>query len=339
MNQNASKKDARISVRVGRNVFSWRPQVSVIIPAYNAAEYIGETLQSVRSQKFRDYEVIVVNDGSPDTAAMERVLEAFRENIVYIKTPNRGAGAARNLAIENARADIIAFLDADDVWLPDFLTSQVSFLGKGWDMVYADAALFGLQSPYRRTFMDGAPSEGEVTAASLLDYRCNVITSGTVARKAAILAAGGFEEERQRAHDFHLWVRMAKNGARIGYQKKLLLKYRVRKDNLSGDSISRVEREIDVLGRVRRTIELTPAEIDIVERKIALLETQLQIERGKSFLVKRDFEHACEAFAAANRRRPSLKLTAVALAARFAPNLLLNHYQNRRSAEIGLLRV
>lgn len=321
-------------VVVGRNVFSWRPKVSVIIPAYNVAEYINETLDSVKAQKFRDIEIIIVNDGSPDSVSLERSIRQHQADIVYIKQPNLGAGAARNTAIRHSRGEVIAFLDGDDVWLPEFLTSQVAFLGKGYDMVYCDAQQFGMRSALRRTFMEMAPSEGEVTAASLLDFRCNVITSGTVALKSAVYAAGLFEQERARAHDFHLWVRMAKNGAKIGYQDRVLLKYRVHLDSLSGDSVSRVQREIDVFHRVRKTIELNDEESEIIERRLGALEADLHVEYGKAFLLNEDFENAHLAFAEANVHRRSWKLTGIALLARFAPRLLLNHYRVHRSDEI-----
>lgn len=323
-----------IRVVVGRNVFSWRPKVSVIIPAYNVAEYISETLDSVKAQKFRDLEIIVVNDGSPDTVSLERSIRPHMADIVYIKQPNLGAGAARNTAIRHSRGEVIAFLDGDDQWLPDFLTSQVAFLGKGYDMVYCDAQQFGMRSALRRTFMESAPSEGEVTVAALLDFRCNVITSGTVALKRALYTAGLFEQERARAHDFHLWVRMAKSGAKIGYQDKVLLKYRVHLDSLSGDSVSRVQREIDVFHRVRKKVELTEEESEILEGRLSSLQADLHVECGKAFLLNEDFENAHFAFAEANVHRRSWKLTCITLLARFAPRLLLNHYRANRSDEI-----
>lgn len=324
-------------VSVGRNVFSWRPKVSVVIPAYNVAEYIGETLESVAAQRFRDFEVIVVNDGSPDTIAFERALRPHLENIIYIKQPSLGAGAARNTAINHARGEIIAFLDGDDIWLPEFLASQVAFLGRGYDMVYCDAQQFGMRSVLRRTFMESAPSSGEVTAAALLDFQCNVITSGTIAKKSSLIAAGSFEHERARAHDFHLWVRMAKNGAKIGYQEKVLLKYRVHLDSLSGDSVSRVEREIDVFHRVRKSISLNEHELELLDRRLSSLEADLKVESGKAYLLKEDFANARVAFAEANRQRRSLKLALVAAAARFFPNLLLNHYRRNRIDDIAMV--
>jgi glycosyltransferase involved in cell wall biosynthesis len=324
--------------RVGRNIFEIPPKISVVIPAYNAAAHIGEALASVAAQKFREYEVIVVNDGSPDTDQLENAIRSHLENIIYIKQHNSGAGVARNTAIKEARGEIIAFLDADDVWLPDFLTSQYIFLGRNsYDMVYCDAFLLGLNTAYRRTFMETAPSEGEATFEAVLDMRCNVITSGTLARKQAIIDAGWFETERVRAHDFHLWLRMAKNGAKIGYQRKQLLKYRVHLDSLSGDSVSRVEREINAFERVRGSIELNEEQTAIVKRRIAGLEADLAVEQGKAFLLQGDYHEAAVAFRVANKHRRSLKLSLITLLARIAPGTLLSFYRSARSADIALV--
>jgi glycosyltransferase involved in cell wall biosynthesis len=329
----------QIKKRVGRNVFATVPKISVVIPAYACAQFIEETLDSVVGQKFREHEIIVVNDGSPDTPALERALRRHMDHITYIRQRNAGAGPARNLGIENARGDVIAFLDGDDVWMPDFLASQyVYMMREQLDMVYCDAVLTGLNSAYRRTFMEGAPSDGECTFNALLDLKCNVITSGTMARKRAIMRAGMFERERVRAHDFHLWLRMAKTGAKIGYQRKQLLKYRVHLESLSGDAVSRVERERDAFERVRQTIELDPIQEEIVSRRLAGLEADLAVEQGKSYLLSRDFAEAAIAFRVANRYRKSLKLTGIAWLARVAPETLLKYYCAHRREELPLVR-
>jgi glycosyltransferase involved in cell wall biosynthesis len=321
--------------RVGRNVFDAPPRISVVIPAYNVADFIAETLDSVIAQRYREHEIIIINDGSPDTEKFERAINTRLEEIVYIKQPNAGAGAARNTAIEHARGEIIAFLDGDDIWLPEYLASQYVFMQRhGYDMVYCDAVLFGLNSPYRRTFMETAPSEGEANFESILDLRCNVITSGTLARKQAIIDAGMFETERVRAHDFVLWLRMAKRGARIGYQRKQLLKYRVHLGSLSGDSISRVEREIEAFQRVQQLIELSDAQQAIVKHRLAGLEADLAVEQGKAFLLAGNHREAALAFRVANRHRRSFKLTVVTWLARFAPSILLKFYKANRAAEI-----
>lgn len=327
-----------ISKRVGLNVFGAVPKISVVIPAYNAAEFIEETLDSVIGQKFREHEIIIVNDGSPDTPQLEKAIRARLEDIVYIKQRNAGAGVARNTGIKHARADIIAFLDGDDIWLPEFLASQYVFLQRhAYDMVYCDAILFGMHSAYRRTFMESSPSIGEPNFDSLLECRCSVITSGTMARKQAIIDAGMFENERVHAEDFHLWLRMANSGARLGYQRKPLLKYRVHPNGLSGDAISRVERSIDAFSRVLSTITLDDKQTHLVENRLAGLEADLAVEQGKAFLLNGDFREAALAFRIANRHRRSIKLAAISMLTRIAPQTLVKHYRRRRSAEIAFV--
>ena len=325
-----------INKRVGRNVFDTPPRVSVVIPAYNVADTICETLDSVLAQKFREYEIILVNDGSPDTDKLERAIKMHLENITYIKQRNAGAAVARNTGIEHARGDIIAFLDGDDIWQPDYLATQFIFLQRhDYDMVYCNAALFGTRSAYRTTFMDTAPSEGEADFDAILSLRCNVITSGTMARKAAVERAGMFENDRVKAEDFHLWLRLAKTGAKIGYQRKVLFKYRVHAGSLSGDAIDRVTRAIDVFERVTNTIDLTTEQRTEAENRIASLKADLAVEQGKAFLLDGEYAAAARSFQTANQHRRSLKLTAVSLLTRLAPNMLIKYYRTHRSTDIA----
>jgi len=117
--------------------------VSIVIPAYNVAQYISETLESVFAQTFTDYEVIVVNDGSPDTEDFEQAIEPYLSRIRYLKQENRGASVARNTGLQAARGEFIAFLDADDLWLPPYLDQQMKFIReRGCDLACADAEFF-----------------------------------------------------------------------------------------------------------------------------------------------------------------------------------------------------
>src|SRR5690242_14802421 len=120
------------------------PRVSVIIPAYNAAAFIGETLDSVYAQTFNNFEIIVVNDGSPDTEALEQKLSSYPAKLRYLKQANQGAAAARNTGPRAAIGEFVAFLDADDTWLPQFLEKQVALLDNApADVVWADSLIRG----------------------------------------------------------------------------------------------------------------------------------------------------------------------------------------------------
>src|SRR3990170_2838516 len=120
------------------NRYLFMPKVSVIIPTYNREKYIVETLQSVFAQTFTDYEVIVIDDGSTDNTA--DVLRPYLDRIVYIRKPNGGQGSARNVGIKVAKGEYIAFLDSDDLWMPEKLELQVKYLDNNKDagLVFTD---------------------------------------------------------------------------------------------------------------------------------------------------------------------------------------------------------
>src|SRR5258708_3598978 len=192
------------------------PKVSVIIPAYNVASYIGETLDSVFAQTFADTEVIVVNDGSPDTEDMERALARFNDRLTYIKQENQGASVARNTGLSAAQGKFIAFLDADDLWLPNYLNEQIKFMiERDCDLVCSDAEVFSdvshAEQSYMESLMPGSPSAGSVTFLGLLSAEQSLITSGVVVRRELVIQAGLFDEALRNAQDFDLWLRLAAN--------------------------------------------------------------------------------------------------------------------------------
>lgn len=305
--------------------------VSVVIPAYNVAAYIDEALTSVFAQTFTDFEVIVVNDGSPDTPQLEEALTKYRDRIVYIKQENQGAASARNTGLRRARGRYVAFLDSDDLWLPNYLEEQLRSLDQSKaDLVYADALLIGDSPLAGRTYMETSPSSGEVTAESLLALRCNVITSGVLVRRQPVLDVGMFDETIKRAHDFELWFRLAKHGARLSYQKRVLLKHRILNTGLSGDTISQQERALKVLSAIHERGDLTRSEKSALERTLETVKAGLSLEQGKAHLLKGNFADAAEAIESANRFYKSWKLRSVLLGIRVAPQLVCRIY--RRAA-------
>lgn len=311
-----------------------RPLVSVVMPAYNVAPFISDTLDSVFAQTFTDFEVVVVNDGSPDTEELERALAAYEGRVVYLRQENRGAGAARNAGVRAARGEFVAFLDADDLWLPDYLSEQLGFMrAGGYDLVYADALLFGDSPLAGRTFMDIAPSDGEVTFRSLISGRCNVITSGVVARKSLVLEAGLFDEGLRNSQDFELWVRLVRRGARAAYQRKVLLRYRYHEDSLSGDALNQIRRELRVLGKIESDYDLEPDEREEVSRAMEATAARLEVETGKLHLAKGEFREAREAFLRVGHGHRNLRLRAALLLLRVAPRLLRSLYVRQAGGE------
>ncbi|CAN5380525.1 hypothetical protein BH20ACI1_BH20ACI1_00550 [soil metagenome] len=313
------------------------PKISVIIPAYNIAPYIKETLDSVFAQTYKDFEIVLVNDGSTDTEELEKVLAPYFDKIIYAEQTHLGASQTRNAAICLAQCEFLAFLDGDDIWFPGFLESSINYLEKNsLEMVYCDAELFGERLFSGKTFMQTAPSNGKVTAISLINCECNVITSGTVIKKDLIVKFNMFDTDFTQRQDFDLWFRLAKNGAKIGYQKKVLLKYRVRLSSLSGTNIDRAERNIRALDVVNK-YELNEQEKAVWEKQMALCEAQLELEKGKSCLISGDFPKARTHIAQANKFYRKSKLSLIIGLINFSPQLALRLFRKIRPSEVAFI--
>jgi glycosyltransferase involved in cell wall biosynthesis len=303
------------------------PAISVIIPAYHVAPYIGDTLDSVFAQTFTDYEVVIVNDGSPDTDELECALAAYRDRLHYIKQENRGASAARNAGLRAACGDLIAFLDADDLWLPNYLEEQIKFIReRGVDFVCADAVVFSDGSTddetYMETLMQDAPSIGTVSFAGLLSAEQSLITSGVVARRRLILDAGSFDEALRNAQDYDLWLRLARSGARMAYQRRALLRYRRHNDSLSGSAVNIHRRELIVFDKIEKSYNLTAAERAEILPTIRKRRSLLEFELGKLHLAGGDFAAARQCFAKANELKKSWKTQLAFSLSNFAPGLM-----------------
>jgi glycosyltransferase involved in cell wall biosynthesis len=303
--------------------------VSVIMPAYGVAEYIGAALDSVLNQTFTDYEIIVINDGAPDTVELEVVLERYRDRIVYLKHENRGLSEARNTAIRVARGRYLALLDPDDLWEPEYLAAQVRLLESDptIDAVYPNALLFGDTVNAGKTYMDICPSEGEVTFESLITERCQVAIFVT-ARKEAVIRAGMFDPLIRISGDFDLWLRMAKQGARIAYTRHILARRRCRPNALSANLVGLHEDVLRIFDKAEK-YDLTPAERGTVDHERNRHQAMVDLYKGKEAFVAGDFNAAVGYLKQANIFLKSRKIAAVAIAMRVAPRLLLR-VQNLR---------
>jgi glycosyltransferase involved in cell wall biosynthesis len=331
--------------RVGGRVRTGPPAVSVIIPNYNTAKYIAETLESVLAQTYRDYEIIVINDAAPDSAELNKVLQPYLDDIVFIdKSRNEGTSATRNLAVGHARGEWIAFLDADDIWQPTYLQEQIAGLREhGYDMVYAAAELFGVSSQGGESLMMSNPGQsGDVTRQMLIDGQCHILPSGTVIKKSELLAVGGFDPGVARTEDFDLWMRLVFHGTRIGYVRKNLFKFRLRPGSGSGDSLQRLERCTDIWHVLKEKLPFTDDESAVIDRHLAVGNAAVLRARGRLYVHQRKWPEARECFLGARRKakelglplKHRLKMSAVLLLLNVYPNLLLKLFRSLRADEV-----
>jgi hypothetical protein len=310
------------------------PRVSVVIPCYDAAGFIGEALDSVLAQSYPSYEVLVVDDGSPDTPALEAALAPYSSRIRYVRQENQGPGGARNTGVRNARGELVAFLDSDDAWSPEFLAEQLRLLDAdpGLDLVYADARLVGDPAYAGRTFMEVCPCVGEVTFESLLREECAVVTSCVVAKRQSLIDAGLFDVRFFHSEDFDLWLRLLHRGGRIAYQRAPLATHRVHAGSLVADGTRLIEGKIAVSAKLREQLELTASQRAALDAFHSHYRGYLALERGKQQLLGRRYRDAALHFRDARRALAGRKMWALAWGSRVAPWLLRRLYLRRVSA-------
>lgn len=188
-----------------------KPRISVVIPLYNAASYIAETLDSVFAQTYPNIEVIVVNDGSTDDS--ELALAPYRERIVYIWQENAGVSVARNTAIRHAGGELIAFLDADDMWTPDKLDVQFFRIQEtGAGLVHCNVTYIDDGGSLRPPPIMGFPRavEGYCFADLFLNGN-GLITSTVLLRRECMEGTGQFTVGVSYAEDYELWLKIARH--------------------------------------------------------------------------------------------------------------------------------
>ncbi|NJO78993.1 MAG: glycosyltransferase [Cyanobacteria bacterium RM1_2_2] len=201
-----------------------QPQVSVIIPSYNCEPYLAEAIDSVLAQTYQNFEIIVIDDGSTDCTA--ELLQTYGSQIRAIHQPNQGVALARNHGIQQAQGEWIAFLDADDVFLPDKLAAQMALasadsrlgiIHSGWHRVDAQGNRLLTVEPWRQV--------PELNLESWLRWK-PVLPSAMLFRRQWLEQAGGFDPRFPPAEDTELVLRLALMGCSAKWLPQVTVNYR-----------------------------------------------------------------------------------------------------------------
>jgi glycosyltransferase involved in cell wall biosynthesis len=230
-------------------------RVSVVIPTHNHARFLAKAIDSALSQTHAPSEVIVIDDGSTDNTP--EALSGYGNRIRTVRQPNRGVAAARNAGVALASGEFLAFLDADDVWLPTKLERQVARFREEPDLglVHCGVEEIDEDGALLRRVQDGL--DGWVADAMLMFKRSVILGggSGAMIPLALFKEAGGFDEVLSTSADWDLYYRVARRH-RVGFVTDVLLGYRIHGSNMH-TNISVMERDM-IRGYLKAFINADP---------------------------------------------------------------------------------
>jgi glycosyltransferase involved in cell wall biosynthesis len=307
------------------------PTVSVIMPVFNVEQYVEAALESVLAQTWRDIEVLVVNDGSTDGTVRRVQRYVHDPRVRVLHKPNGGISSARNAALRAVSGELIALLDGDDAWDPEFLESQVSLLDAHpeVDVITANARNLGGDH-------DGQP------ARPWPDPRAHPDLLGMIADEQAVFIMclfrrrvyeriGEFDESLRTNEDYDYWLRAAMAGFRFYRNPRPLGSYRRRSDSLSSSAVNMLQGILRVFEKHRPALIDRPLERAALDSQVTRFEGEKLHALARRAIAAGDMRSAEQLLAALSRRRRSASVTVAHLMARWTPGLLARAFQFRES--------
>ncbi len=256
-------------------------RVSVIIPTYNRAALLKEAIESVRSQTYLDWELIVVDDGSTDDT-LSVVSELKDSRIRYFYQKNAGVSAARNRGIEVSRSPFIAFLDSDDLWIPEKLERQVKYMEQHPEtgLLYGQVGRYSISDP---SYFKVEPEKGLMTVPELLNGPRTLFTSTVLIRRACLEQAGLFDTQLHVGEDFDLFLRAAAKYP-IFFLEGVDTKMRIHLENTGGNVKKLYSGYLNFAQKIIETYadQITrPSRYEQLEAKYSYLLGSLYLKEGK----------------------------------------------------------
>ena len=306
------------------------PTISIITPAYNASEFLAETIASALAQTWGDFEMLIVDDGSTDaTLSIARAWERRDQRVRVLTRAHGGPAAARNTAIALARGEFLALLDSDDVWLPSFLEAQMTVFRdcRPCDIVTGNA--YNRGGPRNGQPLKAVGSRRQLSLLQILESESSVCIM-SLFRRVVAERIGGFNEALPVNEDYDFWVRAAHAGFVFIHNPIPLGQYRRRPDSLSAQELQMLTGAIGVLRQARELCAGRAPELAAIDQQLERLEEERLMASGKANLVRRDYAAAADDFSSLLDVRRDLMSAAIARMSRYIPGALLCCYRVKR---------
>lgn len=256
------------------------PLVTVIVPAWGAGAYLGEALASLQAQTRADWQAVVIDDG--DREPVEAAFAPFADDprLRLLQTDNRGPSAARNRALAVCDTPFVSMVDGDDRYREDYLALMLAAFeaDPGLAFVTSDAVMFGTPAFDGRLFSAMQPQAGPITLERVLRREYNVC-GGSMVRREAMAAVGGYDETLRSSEDLDLWIRILETGRRGGRVDAPLIQYRRRSGSLSSAALALARWDREVYARAVARLGGRP-ERDAARAMLAQAERVLDYEEG-----------------------------------------------------------
>ena len=312
------------------------PAVSVITPAYNAAAFLAQTIDSIRAQTFEDWELVVIDDGSTDGTT--ELVEEYQERdgrVRLLHQANAGPSAARNHGMREARGEFFAFLDSDDTWEPEYLERQLGVFRE-----YPDTHLVTAVARFRGGPYDGRPMRPFTIGYPVLTLRDIIgddtaVFIMTIFRRQVFDTIGGLDESQWRSEDYEYWLRAAVAGFVFRRNSTPLGRYRIHQGSHSQNTIGMLRGILESYDKVRPACPPGSPERATLDVQVASFERELLLTEAKLALERRSFADAARHLRALQTRGGGPLIAVTAWLAEHAPAAALFAYRLRHLRRYG----
>lgn len=233
------------------------PKVSIVIPVYNGANFLQKSIDCALSQTYENCEVIVVNDGSTDDGATDRIARSYGDRIIYLEKENGGVSSAMNLGIQSMSGDYFSWLSHDDEYTSTKVADSIAALQKcgcadGSAIAYTGHYQINKDSEYLKTYADGFEPERFYTSDEMVRYALGHQTLNgccMLIPAAPLKATGGFDEQLRYAQDALMWFRLFHSGVGLVFDGKVNVSYRLHASQTSRTRYDLFDRDLTYIAR------------------------------------------------------------------------------------------